>query len=90
MLLGFAPGGVYLANAVTCITGGLLHHRFTLTLPLKSGGGLFSVALARGLPRVAVSHHRVLWSPDVPPPARLVKPAVYRQRPSSGIFPKRY
>ena len=29
--LGFAPGGVYLANRVTPIAGGLLHHRFSLT-----------------------------------------------------------
>ncbi|CAD5942884.1 protein of unknown function [Streptomyces sp. KY75] len=29
-------------------------------------GGLFSVALSRGSPRVAVSHHPALWSPDVP------------------------
>lgn len=29
-------------------------------------GGLFSVALARGFPRVAVSNHPALWSPDVP------------------------
>jgi len=29
-------------------------------------GGLFSVALSRGLPRVAVSHHLALRSPDVP------------------------
>src|SRR5215831_16532567 len=27
-----APGGVYQAAAVTCGAGGLLHHRFTLTL----------------------------------------------------------
>src|SRR6185312_11724914 len=29
-------------------------------------GGLFSVALACGLPRVGVTHHPVLRSPDVP------------------------
>src|SRR5664280_1327571 len=29
-------------------------------------GGLFSVALSRGSPRVAVSHHLALRSPDVP------------------------
>src|SRR5690606_4424726 len=29
-------------------------------------GGLLSVALSRGSPRVAVSHHPALWSPDVP------------------------
>src|SRR5260364_10969 len=29
-------------------------------------GGLLSVALFRALPRMAVSHHPVLWSPDFP------------------------
>src|SRR5271170_6308409 len=29
--LDLAPGGVYLATAVTCSAGGLLHRRFTLT-----------------------------------------------------------
>src|SRR5580765_6216480 len=31
--------------------------------PAGAGGGLFSVALSRGSPRVAVSHHLALWSP---------------------------
>ncbi len=62
--LDLAPGGVYLATAVTCGTGGLLHHRFTLTK--VTFGGLFSVALSRGLPRVGVTHHHALWSPDFP------------------------
>ena len=31
LLSGLAPGGVYLATAVTDSAGGLLHHRFTLT-----------------------------------------------------------
>ena len=48
-------------------------------------GGLFSVALSRGSPRVAVSNHPALWSPDFPrrdpkiptrPPGRLVRRAV--------------
>ena len=39
-------------------------------------GGLFSVALSRGSPRVAVSHRPALWSPDVPRPAG--RPAVPR------------
>src|SRR6478735_508337 len=34
--------------------------------PGKPGGGLFSVALSRGLPRVGVTHHLALWSPDLP------------------------
>ena len=63
--LDLAPGGVYRAAAVTCGAGGLLHHRFTLT-PARRGGGLFSVALSRGSPRVGVTDHPALWSPDLP------------------------
>jgi hypothetical protein len=68
--LDLAPGGVYRAAAVTCGAGGLLHHRFTLTaapgaLP-RSSGGLFSVALSRGSPRVGVTDHPALRSPDLP------------------------
>ncbi len=37
-------------------------------LPTRSTGGLLSVALARGLPRVGVTHHPALRSPDVPQP----------------------
>ena len=47
-LLGLAPGGVYLANYIAAIAGGLLHHRFTLTN--IAIGGLLSVAL---FPRIA-------------------------------------
>ena len=68
-LSGLAPGGVYLAFPVTRDAGGLLHHRFTLTccLPVRhAAGGLFSVALACGLPRVGVTHHPALRSPDFP------------------------
>ena len=32
----------------------------------RSGGGLLSVALSRGLPRVGITHRPALWSPDVP------------------------
>ena len=42
---------------------------YTTVSPLpgaEAPGGLFSVALSRGSPRVAVSHHPALWSPDVP------------------------
>ena len=34
--------------------------------PAEAGGGLLSVALSRGLPRVGVTHRPALWSPDVP------------------------
>jgi Phage integrase, N-terminal SAM-like domain len=34
--------------------------------PRWRGGGLFSVALSRGSPRVGVTDHPALWSPDLP------------------------
>ena len=63
-LSDLAPGEVYRAGPVTRTPGGLLHHRFTLTD--VAAGGLFSVALSRGLLRVGVTHRPALWSPDVP------------------------
>ena len=66
-LLGLAPGGVCLAADITADAGGLLHHLFTLA-PCIAWGNLLSVALAVGLPRLAVSQHRALWSADFPPP----------------------
>ncbi|CCQ16097.1 putative uncharacterized protein [Rhodococcus sp. AW25M09] len=67
-----APGGVYLATPVTWGAGALLPHRFTLTCSSvsrnRSAGGLFSVALSRESPRVAVNNRPALWSPDFPRP----------------------
>ena len=89
--LDLAPGGVYRAAAVTCGAGGLLHHRFSLT-PRRGDaatrGGLFSVALSRGSPRVGVTDHPALWSPDLPhraagparPPGRLTRQIGYADR----------
>jgi hypothetical protein len=57
-LLGLASGGVYLAIPVAQNAGALLPHRFTLTT--REGGGLFSVALSRKSPRIAVSNHPAL------------------------------
>src|SRR3978361_712588 len=37
-----------------------------LPVPLRAIGGLFSVALSCGSPRLGVGQHRALWSPDVP------------------------
>ncbi len=70
-LFGLAPGGVYLAPAVTGGTGELLPHRFTLTpsdMQKTGGGGLFSVALSFLSPGLGVTQHPVLRSPDFPPP----------------------
>jgi hypothetical protein len=73
-LLGLAPDGVYRATRVAPGAGALLPHRFTLTcaadIPLQVGpvaiGGLLSVALSCGSPRLGVTQHPALWSPDVP------------------------
>src|SRR5689334_20926709 len=81
-LSGLAPGGVCRAARVTPGAGALLPHRFTLTCAAgrpAAIGGLFSVALSCGSPRLGVTQHRALWSPDVPrtdhvgtrPPGRL-------------------
>jgi len=52
------------ALVVSCTTVSPLPR---LSGPGPSGrGGLFSVALSRGSPRVGVTHHRALRSPDVP------------------------
>ena len=48
---------------------GALVVSYTTVSPLpaaEAAGGLFSVALSRESPRVAVGHHPALWSPDVP------------------------
>jgi len=59
---------------------------YTTVSPLPTGGagpkarprpigGLLSVALSRGSPRVGVTHHPALWSPDFPrqPPRTAVR-----------------
>ena len=69
-LFGLAPGGVYLAPAVTGRTGELLPHLFTLTRRCGGAappGGLFSVALSFPSPGLGVTQRPVLRSPDFPP-----------------------
>ena len=81
LLFGLAPGGVCLAADVTIGTGKLLPHRFTLTLHVR--GGLLSVALSCSSPRLGVTQHLALWSPDFPPvPTR--GPAIIRPTPNSS------
>src|SRR3954469_14360852 len=66
---GLAPSGVCRAARVTPGAGALLPHRFTLTCARpeeRAIGGLFSVALSCGSPRLAVSQHPALRSPDLP------------------------
>jgi hypothetical protein len=83
--LDLAPGGVYQAARITPGAGGLLHHRFTLTPGTVPGGGLLSVALSRGSPRVGVTDHLALRSPDLPHPAD--RP--YGHRPGAAARPAR-
>src|SRR3954469_24644295 len=45
-----APGGVYLAAQVTLGTGGLLHHRFTLTRHRSAGRFVFCGTVPRVTP----------------------------------------
>ena len=51
---------------VSCTTVSPLPRRLSGRSRMVHRGGLFSVALSRGSPRVAVSHHLALRSPDVP------------------------
>jgi hypothetical protein len=68
-LLGLAPDGGCLAAHVTTDAGGLLHHLFTITraasLPRLSA---FLWPFSVGSPRLGVTQHRALWSPDFPHP----------------------
>ena len=54
-LFDLAPGGVCQAAPVTRDAGALLPHRFTLTCAAPAIGGLLSVALSFGSPRLAVT-----------------------------------
>ena len=47
--------------------GSLLHYRFSFSLTAYAAAGVFfSAALSVGFPRLAVSQHFALWSPDFP------------------------
>src|SRR5437879_3473880 len=71
LLFGLAPGGV-------CLAGRSPGRRWALTPPFHPylaarlrrhalPGGLISVALSFGLPRLGVTQRPALWSPDFPP-----------------------
>src|SRR5260370_23379115 len=64
-LCALAPGGACPAARVA--TGAVRSYRTVSPLPGNFSGGLFSVALSRESPRLAVSQHPALWSPDFPP-----------------------
>ena len=70
-LLGLASDGVYLASLLPEL---LVSSYLTVSaLPLERGG-LLSVALAVGFPRLAVSQHPTLRSPDFPQRTAIVQP----------------
>src|SRR5690606_34469542 len=87
-LSDLAPGGVYLAAAVTSGTGALLPHRFTLTCPQRAvrrveARGLLSVARAVALRAQPLAGTLALWCPDFPrrsafPPSHATKPPTLR------------
>src|SRR6266540_7460835 len=52
-------------------------------------GGLLSVALSRGLRRVAVSNHPALWSPDFPRRCGCTAAAALPTRPHRQAYPSR-
>ena len=61
---------------------------YTTVSPLpaaEAAGGLFSVALSRGSPRVAVGHHPALWSPDVPRQGRGPDATAWPTHPRTSI-----
>src|SRR2546427_12631026 len=71
LLFGLAPGGV-------CLAGRSPGRRWALTPPFHPylaarlrrhalPGGLISVALSFGSPRLGVTQRPALWSPDFPP-----------------------
>ncbi len=63
-LFGLAPGGVYQAPVVT---NGTVSSYLTISpLPRAWRGGIFSVALSFLSPRLGVTQHPVLRSPDFP------------------------
>src|SRR6478736_8816220 len=67
---------------------GTLVVSYTTVSPLpaaEAAGGLFSVALSRGSPRVAVGHHPALWSPDVPRQGRGPDATVWPTHPPTSI-----
>ncbi len=81
LLFDLAPGGVYLADVsprLRCALTAPFHPcQQTLqagpelksfrALASRQAGGLLSVALACGFPRLGVTQHPALWCPDFPP-----------------------
>ena len=80
---GLAPGGVCRAPLVT--ERAVRSYRTVSPLPpAETGGGLFSVALSFESPRLAVSQHLALWSPDFPRRDLTISPRPTPSPPARG------
>jgi len=87
-LFDLAPGGVYLAQGLSTLHGGLLHRRFTLTseTPCGSPKAVWFLwhfpfpSFTKGIPHRSQHGHPALWSPDFPLAGLLAQP-VSDQRP---------
>ncbi len=96
-LFELAPGGACPAAGHPAVARGLLPHDFTLACastcaPLKAKaslaiGGVVSVALSLGSPRVAVNDLPALWSPDFPPADGGCPPAILHPPPAGHSLP---
>ncbi len=100
-LFELAPGGACPAAGHPAVARELLPHGFTLACasartPLEvraspAIGGLVSVALSLGSPRVVVNDLPALWSPDFPPadggcpPAILLPPPAVHRLPGCAL-----
>ena len=80
-LLGLAPGGACLAATVTRRAGELLPHRFTLTCGTASRRRSALCCAFRVSPRLGVTQHPALWSPDFP------RPGVPEHIPDAAAWP---
>jgi hypothetical protein len=96
-LFELAPGGACPAAGHPAVARGLLPHGFALACasartPFEvraspAIGGLVSVALSLGSPRVAVSDLPALWSPDFPPADDGCPPAILHPPPAAPRLP---
>ena len=91
-LFELAPGGACLAAGHPAVARGLLPHDFTLacarcSCERRAIGGVFSVALSLGSPRVGVTDLPVLRSPDFPPVNGVCSPATFRPTSAGSAHP---
>ncbi len=88
-LFELAPGGACRAAGHPAVARGLLPHVFNLACALgpcepDAIGGVLSVALSLGSPRVGVTDLPVLRSPDFPPVNGVCSPATFRPTSAGG------